>query len=204
MKVLTTKDFKGLIKKDRCSFPKNTKPILNIATQNSQCTRVNVVGSMKDYFTEFRNEKDGKTVEDWEKFYKTKKNGVQAIKAATDKLHAYLMDMPLDHNVFTRELAETYILDLIINKTHYGMSGEYYAVLATAKFFKKEYRFSTAEEETQGIDAWIGEFPVQVKHHGSVEKHHVRNKADVEKTLVITFEPKRDKCYIHNPDFITK
>jgi hypothetical protein len=201
---LTATAFKDIVRRNRCDFPVNTKPILNIATQNSQCTWPKVVGSVKEFFTEFLSSNEGKSVEDWEKFYMDNKNGAEKIKAATDKLYAYLNKMPLDHSVFTRQIAENYILDLVINKTHYGMSGEYHAVLATAKYFDLEHRFSTAEEEKQGIDAFIGGYPVQVKPHDSVAKHHVRNGADVDKTLVITYEAKADRCYIHNPEFMNK
>jgi hypothetical protein len=201
---LTAKHFDSLVKRHRCNFPLNTRPILNIATQNSKATWPKVVGSVKEFFTEFHALNQGKSVDDWEKFYYESKDGLNKIQAATDKLFAYLNKMPLDHNVFTRNVAEDYILDLVINKTHYGMSGEYYAVLAAAKHFELDYRFSTAEEETQGIDAWIGNKPVQVKPHDSVAKHHVRNVADVNKTLVITYEAKADRCYIHNPDFMNK
>ena len=82
------------------------------------------------------------------------------------------------------------------------MSGEYYSVLASAKYFDLPHRFSNAEEEAQGIDAFIGEHPVQVKPHDSVKMHHVRNHADTDTTLVITYEEKKNTCYIHNPEFI--
>jgi hypothetical protein len=198
---LTATDFKDVVKRDRCEFPLNTKPILNIATQNSQCTRKKIVGSMKEMFIDFQASGAGMSVDDWETWYYAN-GGADKIQAATDKLYAYLNKMPLDHSVFTRELAQTYILDLVINKTHYGMSGEYYAVLATAKHFGLEHRFSTAEEESRGIDAWIGDKPVQIKPHDSVAKHHVRNGADVSKTLVVTYEAKADRCFIHNPEFM--
>jgi hypothetical protein len=198
---LTATAFKDVIKRDRCSFPLNTKPILNIATQNSQCTRVSIVGSMKELFAKFLKADVGRSVDDWENWY-LNNGGTQKIQDATDKLFDYLNKMPLDHTVFTREVAENYILDLVINKTHYGMSGEYYAVLATAKYFGLDYSFSSAEEERQGIDAWIGDKPVQVKPHDSVIKHHVRNGADIDKTLVITYEAKEDRCFIHNPEFM--
>jgi len=206
MLKLTAKHFNSITKKDRCEFPLNSKPILNIATQNSQATRPAIVGSMKDFFTEFLAT-GGKTVDQWETWYKAHKDkngndGHQRIVAATDKLHAYLNKMPLDHAVFTRDIAEKYLLDLIINKTHYGMSGEYHSVVAAAKYFGKEYRFSTAEEESQGIDAWLGDCPVQVKPADSVKKHHVRNHADEEKTLVITYKSKEDVCFVHNPEFL--
>lgn len=199
---LTATDFKSVVKRDRSSFPLYTKPILNIATQNSKATQVKNVGSMKEQWTSFL-ESGGRSVEDWERWYYDN-GGEQKLQKATDKLFEMLNKMPLDHKIFTRELAQEYILDLVINKTHYGMSGEYHAVLAAAQYFGMKYRFSTAEEESQGIDAWIGDYPVQVKPHDSVTMHHVRNGADTEKTLVITYEAKKDRCFLHNPEFISK
>jgi hypothetical protein len=200
---LTAKHFASVTKRHRSEFPVNTKPILNIAVQNSRCTRVEVVGSMKEFFSEFlKDKKVGKSVDDWESWYYTNKNGKQRIQDSTDVLLAYLNKMPLDHKVFTRDIAKAYVLDLVINKTHYGMSGEYHAIAAAAKYFKLPHRYSTAEEEKQGIDGWIGEYPVQVKPADSVQKHHVRNGADTDKTLVLTYEAKKDVCYIHNEEFV--
>lgn len=199
MLKLTQRHFESVTKRNRCDFPLYSKPILNIATQNSQATKVKLVGSMKDQWTQFMAT-GGRSVEEWETWYMAN-GGADKIKKATDKLYEMLNKMPLDHAVFTRELAELYILDLVINKTHYGMSGEYHSVLAVARHFGADYRFSTPEEETQGIDAWLGDCPVQVKPHDSVKMHHVYNGADVEKTLVVTYEAKKDACYIHNPDF---
>lgn len=190
-----------MTQRNRCEFPLYSKPILNIATQNSKATQVRVVGSMKDQWMEFLSDKCGRSVNDWETWYMA--HGGQAkIDAATDRLYDMLSKMPVDHGVFTRDLARRYILDLVINKTHYGMSGEYHAVLAAAKHFSLPHRFGTPEEESQGIDAWIGDRPVQVKPHDSVKMHHVRNHADTDRTLVITYEAKKDCCYIHNPEFM--
>jgi hypothetical protein len=198
---LTAKHFQSIV--DRNSdfeFPKYSKPILNIATQNSQATRVSVVGSMKELFTEFLNGK-GKSLEDWRKFYYDR-DGENRINNATDRLYKMLQMMPLDRSIFTRDIAEKYIVDLIIYKTHFGMSGEYFSAKAAAKYFELDLKWSNAEEERQGIDAWIGRYPVQVKPHDSVKMNHVRNHADTEKTLVVTYETKKQSCYIHNPEFI--
>lgn len=204
MITLTAKHFESLTERNSSvEFPKYSKPILNIATQNSQATRKTLVGSMKELFTEFLSQKNknGHSVEEWRKFYYAK-DGQTKIESATDKLWAMLEKMPVDRTIFTKDVARNYIVDLIINKTHFGMSGEYFSVLAAAKYFGMEYRWSTAEEESQGIDAWIGEFPVQVKPHDSVKMNHVRNHADIEKTLVLTYESGKDRCFIHNPEFI--
>lgn len=199
MLKLTQRHFESVTKRNRCDFPLYSKPILNIATQNSKATQVKLVGSMKDQWTQFMAT-GGRSVEEWEAWYMNN-GGANKIKLATDKLYEMLNKMPLDHAVFTRELAELYILDLVINKTHYGMSGEYHSVLAVARHFGSDHRFSTPEEESQGIDAWLGSCPVQVKPHDSVKMHHVYNGADVDKTLVVTYEAKKDACYIHNPEF---
>jgi len=198
---ISSRAYQAVVKRDRYSFPVNSKPILNIATQNSQATRPKVVGSMKDQFTAFLT--TGKrSVDEWETYYLQTCNGRAKIQAATDLLYNYLNKMPVDHSVFTRDLAEKYITELTINKTHYGMSGEYHSVLAAAAYFDSGFRFSTAEEESHGIDAWINDRPVQVKPHDSVKMHHVRNHADTDRTLVITYEAKKDCCYIHNPEFM--
>jgi hypothetical protein len=197
---ISAKSFQAVTQRNRGEFPLYSKPILNIATQNSKATQVKIVGSMKDQWMQFMATR-GRSVSDWEIWYMA--NGGQTkIDQATDKLYEMLSKMPVDHSVFTRDLANRYILDLVINKTHYGMSGEYHAVLAVAAYFDLPHRFSTAEEESQGIDAWIGNHPVQVKPHDSVKMHHVYNHADVGKTLVITYEAKKDCCYIHNPEFV--
>jgi len=64
------------------------------------------------------------------------------------------------------------------------------------------YRFSTAEEESQGIDGWAGEYPIQVKPHDSAFKGHVHNHPDKDKVLLVTYVPKKTVCFIHNPEFI--
>lgn len=197
---ITSRAFQAITRRNRSEFPLYSKPILNIATQNSKATQVKIVGSMKDQWMAFLSTRQ-RSVDEWETWYMA--NGGQAkIDAATAKLYDMLCKMPVDHSVFTRDLAREYILDLVINKTHYGMSGEYHAVLAAADHFGLPYRFSTPAEESQGIDAWLADHPVQVKPHDSVTMHHVRNHADTDRTLVITYEAKKDCCYIHNPEFI--
>ena len=119
MLKLTQRHFASVTKRNRSEFPLYSKPILNIATQNSKATQVKLVGSMKEQWTQFMAT-GGRSVDEWESWYMSN-GGKEKIKKATDKLYEMLCKMPLDHSVFTRELAEQYILDLVINKTHYVM-----------------------------------------------------------------------------------
>ena len=103
----------------------------------------------------------------------------------------------------TPELCRDYVEEVIFNKTHFGMGGEANAIRVAASYYNsKDWRFSTAEEESQGIDGWINGKPVQVKPEDSFKKGHVFNAADTSKTLVITYEKKKQVCYLHNPEFI--
>ena len=83
-----------------------------------------------------------------------------------------------------------------------GMAGEEMALEAVAEYYKQPLRFSTAEEEAQGIDGWIGDQPAQVKPEGSAFKGHVHNHPDKDRVLLVTYVPKKQVCYIHNPEFL--
>ena len=103
----------------------------------------------------------------------------------------------------TEDETADYVREVVYNKTHFGMGGESTAIAVAAEYFDLPYRFSNAEEESRGIDGWIGEHPVQVKPADSYKRNHVFNGADTAQTLVITYEKKKHTCYIWNPDFVS-
>jgi hypothetical protein len=100
------------------------------------------------------------------------------------------------------DMCKDYVEEVVFNKTHFGMGGESTAIVVAAEHFDMPYRFSNAQEESQGIDGFIGDYPVQVKPADSNYKAHVHNHADVDKTLVIRYEKKKQVCYIENPEFV--
>lgn len=196
---LTTKNYNGIIKDNRREWPKYSKQLLNIATANSKATHNKIVGSMKELWLKMRGQGIRGTLENWTEFY-NKEWGEAGLKVAGKKVYAMLQKMQIVW--ISEKLCIEYIKELVYNKTCMGLGGEERAIQVAAGYFKLPYRFSTAAEEKMGIDGWIGNKPVQVKPHDAVYKAHVFNHADTNKTLVITYKPKHNTCYIHNPEFM--
>lgn len=200
MLKLTAKNYRGVSQRSIREWPKYSTQLLNIANQNCKGTDIKLIGSMKELWLEMRGQGIRGTLSNWKKFYLSKK-GKKVLKQSSEKVYDMLKKMKI--HWIDEEMCHDYIKEMVFNKTHMGMAGEEMAVEAVAKYFKMKYHFSNAQEEAQGIDAWIGNVPVQVKPHDSVKKHHVRNHADVNKTLVITYESKKQICYVHNPERLT-
>jgi len=69
-----------LLDADTTSFPKYATQIINLANQNAQGTRPEVVGQMSELIQEFR----GKKLEEWEKWYLSRHP--EAIEKAKTKI----------------------------------------------------------------------------------------------------------------------
>src|SRR5690554_961791 len=70
-----------LLSEKTYNFPKYSTQIMNLANQNSQGTRANVVGQMSELIQEF----DGTSMEEWREWYLEKHPN--AIDNATDKVY---------------------------------------------------------------------------------------------------------------------
>lgn len=199
MVKLTAKFYKGHDTRSRRVWPKYATQLLNIAGQNSRCFDAKRVGSMKELWLEFVDSDQPDTLENWEAFYLNAK-GNHGLTEASQKLHDMTQKMGIEW--VDGQMCSDYVHEVIFNKTHFGMGGESMAIAVAAEYFGLDYRFSNAVEESQGIDGWIGDQPVQVKPQDSYKVGHVFNKADTSKQLVVTYEKKKHTCYIHNPEFI--
>lgn len=197
---LTAKNYKGVIVRQRREWPKYTTQLLNIAGQNCKAFDVKKVGSAKETWLEMRGQGIPGTLENWTNFYMSKPFASN-IPGQAQKLFEMIQKMQIGS--VTYDMCEDYIKEVIFNKTHMGMGGEEMALQAVAAYYEVDLRFSNAEEEAQGIDGWIGDKPAQVKPHDSVFKGHVHNHPDKDRVLLVTYEPKKQVCYIHNPEFMT-
>lgn len=198
---LTAKNYKGVIQRQRREWPKYATQLLNIAGQNCKAFDPKKVGSAKETWLEMRGQNIPGTLENWENFYNAKPFA-QNIPGQAQKLFEMIQKMKVGG--IDLSMCEDYIKEVIYNKTHMGMGGEEMALQAVAEYYNKTLRFSTADEEAQGIDGWIGNQPAQVKPEGSAFKGHVHNHPDREKVLLVTYVPKKQVCYIHNPEFIVQ
>ena len=138
-------------------FPKYTTQIMNLANQNAQGTRPKVVGQMSDLIQEY----PGKTYEEWVTWYKDKMPN--AIERATKRVSAMVENLKTAIHFIDEDLVRKWVADLVFTKTYIGLRFQEIILKKIASIKGQPYRFSTPEEESQGIDGYIGDKPVSIK-----------------------------------------
>jgi len=143
------------------SFPKYTSQLINWANQNAQGTRPVVVGQMSDLFPEFMESGDEITIENWRKWYTERYP--DAFERATDKIYAQVQNLRDAIPLIDREMVERWVEDLVIYKTFNGLYVQKAILASLAERQGTTYRLATPEEESQGIDGFVGDIPYSVK-----------------------------------------
>jgi hypothetical protein len=197
MLKLTAKHYKNVIARQRQSWPRYATQLMNLAAQNVQAFRPAHLGELVKAFQDMRGSGIPGTLQNWEQYYNTH-YGVERLVVAGRKIHTMLQKMGIQW--ITEDMCVDYTKEAVYNKTHMGCAGQEMAVEVVASYYKLPIRWPTPQEDSaMGIDAWIGGVPVQVKPHDSVFKSHVHNHANKETQLVVTYEIKKQVCWIHNP-----
>jgi MjaI restriction endonuclease len=138
-------------------FPKYSTQLMNLANQNAGGTRPKVVGQMSDLIVEFQ----GKSVEEWEKWYLNKKP--EALENATKKVLAMMQNLKEVILQIDEKMVRRYIKDLLISKTFTGLKFQEAILKVVAKQNNTTYEFSSTYDEAKGIDGYIGDIPVSIK-----------------------------------------
>ncbi len=160
MKVkITVEEIKRYLDIETPEFPKYVAPLINLANQYAQGTRPRVVGQMSELIQEF----EGKTLSEWEKWYLKKKP--DAIKNATEKILQKLKELKNSLNKIDRTMVEQWVRDLVIVKTFAGLRFQEAILRKGAEIKGTNYRLSEPEEESKGVDGYIGDIPVSIKPH---------------------------------------
>lgn len=145
-------------------FPKYTTQILNTANQNSQGTRPDTVGQLNEIIEEYKQEYPDGDYEDWKEFYFKNYNGEERIEEAAGKVFEMVVKMREAAEEIDRQMVSRWVEDLVLYKTYVGLGRNEEAIL---KKLSEEYNFpyelGTAEDESKGIDGYIGTQPVSVK-----------------------------------------
>ena len=119
-------------------FPKYTTQIINLANGNAQGTVPRVVGQLTDFIQEF----DGQTLEEWIAWYDNKMP--DAIEIATEKAFDMVVKMREVSLLIDKDMVRHWVKDVA------GVVGQ-------------EWRLATKAEEAKNIDGYIGEVAVQIK-----------------------------------------
>lgn len=146
-----------LLDADAASFPKYATQLINLANQNAQGTRPEVVGQMSDLIQEFK----GKKLEEWEKWYLSK--FPEAIDRAKIKIMQMIENFKQVITKIDAEMIAAWVKDLVIVKTFVGLKFQEAILKRVAAHMGKSYRMADPEEEAKGIDGYIGDNPVSIK-----------------------------------------
>ncbi len=138
-------------------FPKYAAPLINLANQYAQGTRPRIVGQMSELIQQFT----GKSLNEWENWYLEKKP--DAIKNATEKILQMLKNLKNSMDKIDQKIVEQWVRDLVIVKTFVGLRFQEAILKKGAEIIGTSYRLSEPDEESKGIDGYIGDVPVSIK-----------------------------------------
>jgi len=170
---ISNKEIKELLGITSFEFPKYSTQILNLANQNAQGTRPSVVGQMSELIQEF----SGKSIKEWENWYLEKHP--EAINRATDKIIDMINNFKDVMNQIDRKLVEKWVHDLVIIKTFIGLRFQEAILNIISKILNQKYRLANPEEESIGIDGFIGNIPVSIKPETYKIKKNLNEKIGV-------------------------
>ncbi|AEA46275.1 MjaI family restriction endonuclease [Archaeoglobus veneficus] len=153
---LTPENVRRMLGKE-LQLPKYTSPIINLANRFAQATRPKVVGKV----SELVKECPYKDFEGWKHWYLEKYP--EAIEDATDKIMKMIDSFKEVLDNIDRDTVRKWVEDLVLVKTFIGLNVQEPILSFLASKTKLTYRLSTPEEESAGIDGFIGDFAVSVK-----------------------------------------
>ena len=139
------------------SYPKYATQIMNLANQNAQGTRAKIVGQMSDLIQEF----EGTALSEWEKWYLERHP--DAIDNATEKVFAMVTLFKDAILKIDKETVREWIEELVVVKTFSGLKFQEAILKKISLHFKKPYRLAKPDEESKGIDGFIGDKPISIK-----------------------------------------
>lgn len=187
---IKNKEIKKLININDPEFPKYATQIINLASQNAQATRPKTVGQMSELIKEFT----GKTLEEWEDFYLQKHP--DAIENATEKIIEMLKNFKDVINKIDEDMVRAWVRDLLIVKTFIGLKFQEAIIKKIAQKFNKEYKLATPQEESKGIDGYIGNIPISLKPISYKSKPQLSENI---KAYIIFYEKQKDGIKIFIP-----
>jgi hypothetical protein len=138
-------------------FPKYATQVLNLANSNAQGTRPRIVGQMSDLMQQF----SGTTMEEWLSWYQQRYP--HALEDATTKVFAMVENLSKVIGQIDRTMVKEWVEDLVLYKTFCGFRFQAAIMKAIAERENLSHRPATPEEESKGIDGYIGEKAVSIK-----------------------------------------
>ena len=165
------------------NFPKYTTQIINLVNSNAQGTRPPVVGQMSELIQAF----PGKSLAEWIEWYSEQQPN--AVNNATDKIWSKLQEMKDAVALIDKPMVEAWVKDLVYTKTYCGLKFQEAILAYLAREYNTTYRLASIEEESQGIDGYLNNNPVQIK---SITYKQEALLSEVINVPIIYYDKKKD------------
>lgn len=176
-----------LLSDKRYQYLKYVTQILNLANQNAQGTRPRVVGQLSELIQNF----EGSSLTEWETWYMSQNPA--AIETATDRVWAMVQAFQRNIQDIDRDVVRQWVEELVIVKTFAGLKFQEAILKRVAREYMLPYRLATAEEESKGIDGFIGDQAVSIKPGSYKVKMGLREMIDIP---IIFYEKKKDRIVV--------
>lgn len=176
-------ELQEIIKGEITVFPKYSTQLMNLANQNAQGTRPKVVGQLSDLIQAF----EGQTIEEWETWYKQKHP--DAIKDAVEKIYPMVENLKKSINEIDKELIQKWVEDLVITKTFIGLKFQKAILQKIAQQNNTTHRLAQPNEESLGIDGFIGAQAVSIKPSSYKTQQALQEQIQVP---IIYYDKKKD------------
>lgn len=168
---------------EKIKFPKYTSWILNQVNRISQATRPRIVGQMSELIKQCPE----RSFEGWKRWYL--KTHPDAIKNATQRISSKLKEVKDAFDEIDEELIKKWVEDLVLIKTFLGLRIQEAVLKKLAEMKGVKPRLATPQEESKGIDGYIGDIPISIKPRTYKLMKHLQDNIDVK---IILYEKKHD------------
>jgi uncharacterized protein YukE len=188
---ITNDKIRSLLTAENPSFPKYATQIINLANQNAGGTKPKIVGQMSDLIQQF----EGKEFKKWEEWYLAQHPN--AIQKATEKIVEMIENLKDVMTKIDQEMVEMWVRDLVIVKTFVGLKFQEAILKAVADDLKTSYRLAEPEEESKGIDGFVGSQAVSIKPQSYEAKNALSEQILVP---IIFYEKMKDGINVYFED----
>jgi uncharacterized protein YukE len=146
-----------LLTEKEIAFPKYTTQLMNLANSNSKGTAPKIVGQMSELIQEF----EGNTFKEWASWYQ--ESHPNAVEGATEKILEMIENLKKAIELIDRDLINEWVEDLVLNKTFSGLKFQGAILKKIAESKNLDFRLANKQEESKGIDGYVGLTPVSIK-----------------------------------------
>ena len=159
--TIKNEEIQALNESPNPQFPKYTSQLINLANQNAQGTRPKVVGQLTELFEEYQKNEKEISIDTWKKWYLSKYP--KAINDATNKIYEQIQNLKNAMELIDKNMIQKWVEDLVITKTYNGLYVQKAILYKIAKIKQTDFRLAKPEEESVGIDGYVGNVAYSIK-----------------------------------------